>query len=88
MTLLSDGMDLTVTVTETIRLVKPGVLVGEVHTPCLAIEEGACFQGRSDMGRVPRQEPGTGREQGNGSGVEVGPVEDRQPEVQLVGGSP
>lgn len=58
-TLINSGLVKgTVTVTEKVHLVKPGVLIGEVHTPCFTIEEGACFEGRSDMGESPLQERG------------------------------
>lgn len=40
----------TITVTEKIQLLRNGILVGEICTPVLAIEEGAHFHGTSDMG--------------------------------------
>lgn len=40
----------TVTVTERIQLMKTAILIGEVHGPVLSMEDGAKFQGLSDMG--------------------------------------
>jgi cytoskeletal protein CcmA (bactofilin family) len=40
----------TVHATQKIQLLKPAVLIGEVHTPSLSMEEGAKFQGSCDMG--------------------------------------
>ena len=38
------------TVTERVQLLKTAILIGEVHSPIMVIEEGAKFQGVSDMG--------------------------------------
>jgi len=38
-----------VTATERVQLLQPGVLIGEVHCPVFSMEEGAKFQGLSDM---------------------------------------
>ncbi len=40
----------TVTATESIQLLKPGVLIGDIRTPAILIEEGAHFHGMCDMG--------------------------------------
>jgi len=40
----------TVRATERIQLLKTGLLVGEVHAPAFSMEDGAKFQGLSDMG--------------------------------------
>lgn len=40
----------TITVTEKIQLLKNGILVGDIRTPNLSIEDGAHFHGTSDMG--------------------------------------
>ena len=40
----------TVTATERLQLLKTGILVGEVHAPAFSMEDGAKFQGLSDMG--------------------------------------
>ncbi|MCC2640366.1 MAG: hypothetical protein K0S45_779 [Nitrospira sp.] len=40
----------TVTATERLQLLKTGILVGEVHAPAFSMEDGAKFQGSSDMG--------------------------------------
>ncbi len=50
-TLISSGrIKATVTATERIQLLKNAVLIGEVHCPVLCMEDGAKFQGVSDMG--------------------------------------
>lgn len=40
----------TVTATEKIQILKPGILVGDIRTPAIAIEDGAHFHGMCDMG--------------------------------------
>ncbi|HEU4684858.1 MAG TPA: polymer-forming cytoskeletal protein [Nitrospira sp.] len=40
----------TITVAEKINILKPGILVGDVRTPLIAIEEGSHFHGMCDMG--------------------------------------
>ncbi len=40
----------TVTALEKIHILKPGVLIGDVRTPVIAIEEGSRFHGMCDMG--------------------------------------
>lgn len=40
----------TITVAERINILKPGVLVGDIRTPVIAIEEGSHFHGMCDMG--------------------------------------
>lgn len=39
-----------VTALEKVQLLKPGILVGDVHTPSISIEDGAHFHGACDMG--------------------------------------
>lgn len=49
--LISSGrIKATVTASERVQLLKTGLLMGEVHTPIFAMEDGAKFQGTSDMG--------------------------------------
>jgi cytoskeletal protein CcmA (bactofilin family) len=49
-TLICSGrIKATVTATERVQLLQPGILIGEVHTPLFSMEEGAKFQGLSDM---------------------------------------
>lgn len=49
--LISSGrIKATVTASERVQLLKTGLLMGEVHTPVFGMEEGAKFQGASDMG--------------------------------------
>ncbi len=49
--LISSGrIKATVTVTGQVQLLKTSVLIGEVHCPVVSMEEGAKFQGVSDMG--------------------------------------
>lgn len=40
----------TVTALEKIQILKPGILVGDIRTPVIAIEEGSRFHGMCDMG--------------------------------------
>jgi cytoskeletal protein CcmA (bactofilin family) len=40
----------TVTAFEKIHILKPGVLIGDIRTPAIAIEEGSHFHGMCDMG--------------------------------------
>ena len=40
----------TITAIEKIQILKPGVLVGDIRTPLIAIEEGSRFHGMCDMG--------------------------------------
>ena len=40
----------TITAVEKIQILKPGVLVGDIRTPVIAIEEGSHFHGMCDMG--------------------------------------
>ena len=40
----------TVRATERLQLLKTGLLVGEVHAPAFSMQDGAKFQGTSDMG--------------------------------------
>lgn len=40
----------TVTATERIQLLKAAVLIGEIRTPAISIEDGAHFHGMCDMG--------------------------------------
>ncbi|MFI5222985.1 MAG: hypothetical protein ACHQX3_01865, partial [Nitrospirales bacterium] len=35
---------------EKIHILKPGILVGDIRTPVIAIEEGSRFHGMCDMG--------------------------------------
>ena len=50
-TIVSSGkIKATVTATERLQLLKTGILVGEVHAPAFSMEDGAKFQGLSDMG--------------------------------------
>src|ERR1700682_62853 len=39
-----------ITAIEKIHILKPGVLVGDIRTPVIAIEEGSRFHGMCDMG--------------------------------------
>lgn len=40
----------TVTASERVQLVKPAVLIGDIRTPAITIEDGAHFHGMCDMG--------------------------------------
>lgn len=43
----------TITATDKIQILKPGLLIGEIRTPVIAIEEGSQLQGTCDMGIQP-----------------------------------
>jgi cytoskeletal protein CcmA (bactofilin family) len=47
----------TITAVEKIQILKPGVLVGDIRTPMIAIEEGSHFHGMCDMGVRAWSEP-------------------------------
>lgn len=50
-TLMTSGkINGTVTATEKIQILKPGVLIGDIRTPAISIEDGAHFHGMCDMG--------------------------------------
>lgn len=49
----------TITALEKIQILKPGVLVGDIRTPLIAIEEGSHFHGMCDMGVRAWSEPAT-----------------------------
>lgn len=40
----------TVTATEKVQMLKPGILIADIHTPAVSIEDGAHFHGMCDMG--------------------------------------
>lgn len=40
----------TVTATEKIQILKPGIVIGDIRTPSISIEEGSHFHGVCDMG--------------------------------------
>lgn len=47
----------TITAVEKIQILKPGVLVGDIRAPLIAIEEGSHFHGMCDMGMRAWSEP-------------------------------
>lgn len=50
-TLMTSGkINGTVTATAKIQIQKPGVLIGDIRTPGISIEDGAHFHGMCDMG--------------------------------------
>jgi cytoskeletal protein CcmA (bactofilin family) len=56
-TIVSSGrIEGVVTANKKIQLLKPAVLIGDVHTPTFAMEEGVYFQGECDMGAAPNLE--------------------------------
>lgn len=58
--LISSGrIKANVTVTERVQLLKTAILIGEVHSPIMVMDEGAKFQGVSDMGATawPEEAP-------------------------------
>ena len=53
-TIVSSGrIEGVITANKKIQLLKPAVLIGDVHTPAFAMEEGVYFQGECDMGAAP-----------------------------------
>ncbi len=40
----------TVTAVEQVQILKPGVLIGDIRTPAISIEDGSHFHGMCDMG--------------------------------------
>ena len=46
----------TMTANEKIQILKPGILVGDIRTPLIAIEEGSHFHGMCDMGATQWRE--------------------------------
>ena len=42
-----------ITASKKVQLLKPAVLIGDVHSPSFSVEEGAVFQGKFDMGISP-----------------------------------
>ncbi len=53
-TIVSSGrIEGVITADKKIQLLKPAVLIGDVHTPTFAMEEGVYFQGECDMGVAP-----------------------------------
>jgi cytoskeletal protein CcmA (bactofilin family) len=53
-TLISSGkIRGNVTASDKVQLLKSAVLIGDVHSPSFSIEEGAHFEGLSDMGASP-----------------------------------
>jgi cytoskeletal protein CcmA (bactofilin family) len=56
-TLISGGKIYgTVSATERVQLVKPAVVIGDIRTPALSVEDGVHFHGMSDMGAKGRPE--------------------------------
>lgn len=50
-TLMTSGkINGTVTATSKIQILKPGLLIGDIRTPGISIEDGAHFHGMCDMG--------------------------------------
>jgi cytoskeletal protein CcmA (bactofilin family) len=43
----------TITATEKVQLLKPAILIGDVHAPSFSMEEGARIQGQVNMGVSP-----------------------------------
>ena len=46
----SGKVNATITATAKIQIQKPGILIGDIRTPGISIEEGAHFHGMCDMG--------------------------------------
>jgi len=76
-TLISGGrIEATITATNKVQLLKSAVLIGDVHSPSLTMEEGVYFQARGEMGAVPETTV-----DGNLSQIENGRPENQRLEV-------
>ncbi len=49
----SGRVEATIFAKSKVQLLKPAVLLGEVHAPAFTMEEGVYFQGSCDMGAAP-----------------------------------
>jgi len=47
---ISGKINGTVKAAQKIQILVPGILIGDIHAPAIAIEDGAHFHGMSDMG--------------------------------------
>ena len=60
---ISGKINGTVTAAQKIQILPPGILIGDIHAPAIAIEDGAHFHGMSNMGahkwveETPSQNP-------------------------------
>ncbi len=55
-TIVSGGrVEGNITATHKVQLLKPAVLIGDVHSPGFSMEDGVYFQGLCDMGAAPAQ---------------------------------
>lgn len=62
-TLVSSGkINGTITASEKVQLLKPALLVGDVKTPAISVEEGAHFHGLCDMGAEKWEEETAGKD--------------------------
>lgn len=53
-TIISGGrVEGNITASSKVQLLKPAVLIGDVHSPSFSMEEGVYFQGMCDMGAMP-----------------------------------
>lgn len=48
--LVSGRVNGTINAAQKVQLQKPGILLGDIHSPVIAVEEGAHFHGNCDMG--------------------------------------
>jgi len=55
-TIVSGGrVEGNITASLKVQLLKPAILIGDVHTPSFSMEEGVHFRGMCDMGVVPAE---------------------------------
>ena len=64
-----------ITATTKVELLKPAVLVGNVHSSSFSIEEGVKFRGCSNVGAVPTEVLGGHPQFGENGGYAQGPFE-------------
>ena len=75
--IMSGKIEGTVIASEKIKILKPGILIGDIRTRAISIEAGAHFQGQSDMGYETRTES-----QGGANGNVLRPVSRRSQRAQ------
>ena len=48
-------MEGNITASHKVQLLKPAVVIGDVHSPAFSMEDGVYFHGMCDMGAAPAQ---------------------------------
>ena len=72
-TIINGGrIEATLTATNKVQLLKSSVLIGDVRSPSLSMEDGVFFQGRCDMGAEPVNDSDIGNGNPEEQRVKVG----------------